>query len=89
MLGGFSETERRSGITLIVTLLVLMLLAALMAGFFAAVNADMRSNALDKDQTRAYAAHAGLEKLTSDLAGLFNADVSPARQITALTDNPR
>ena len=61
------------------TLLILMLLAALMAGFFAAVNSDMRSNSLDKDQTRAYAAaHAGLEKLTSDLADLFNRDPSPS-----------
>ena len=75
-----------TGVALIVTLLILMLMAGLMAGFFAAVNADMRSNALDKDQTRAYAAaHAGLEKLTSDLATLFNADVSPSvAQINAL-----
>ena len=75
-----------TGVALIVTLLILMLMAGLMAGFFAAVNADMRSNALDKDQTRAYAAaHAGLEKLTSDLATLFNADVSPSvGQINAL-----
>ena len=67
-----------------------MLMAALMAGFFAAVNADTRSNALDKDQTRAYAAaHAGLEKLTSDLAALFNGDVSPSMaQINALAALP-
>ena len=75
-----------TGVALIVTLLILMLMAGLMAGFFAAVNADTRSNALDKDQTRAYAAaHAGLEKLTSDLSTLFTADVSPSvGQINAL-----
>ncbi|HEV3217450.1 MAG TPA: hypothetical protein VGZ27_17095, partial [Vicinamibacterales bacterium] len=79
-----------SGVTLIVTLLVMMLMAALMAGFFAAVNSDMRSNALDKDSTRAYAAaHAGLEKLTSDLAQLFGADVAPSvADINALLLNP-
>src|SRR5438128_12616638 len=92
MATGWIEVTRKddSGIALILTLMVLMLMAALMAGFFAAVNADTRSNALDRDQTRAYAAaHAGLEKLTSDLAALFNADVSPSvSQINALTANP-
>ncbi|MCM3881274.1 MAG: hypothetical protein ND807_14300 [Vicinamibacterales bacterium] len=84
------KRKDESGIALIVTLMVMMLLAALMAGFFAAVNADTRSNALDKDQTRAYAAaHAGLEKLTSDLAALFNGDVSPSTaQINALAATP-
>ena len=78
------------GITLIVTMLVMMLMAALLAGFFAAVSSDMRSNALDNDSTRAYAAaHAGLEKLTSDLAQLFNGDVNPsASDINALLLNP-
>ena len=43
-----------------------------MVGFFAAVNSDVRATAIDRDQTQAYAAaHAGLEKLTSDLAQLF------------------
>jgi hypothetical protein len=79
-----------AGIALIVVMLILMLMAGLMAGFFAAVNADTRSNALDKDQTRAYAAaHAGLEKLTSDLASLFGGDVSPSvSQINALMTHP-
>src|SRR3954447_21772482 len=70
--------------------MIIVLITALMAGFFAAVNADVRSNALDRDQTQAYAAaHAGLEKLTSDLASLFNGDVSPSvAQINALVANP-
>ena len=43
-----------------------------MAGFVTVIVADQRSSGLDRDQTQAYAAaHAGLEKLTSDLAGLF------------------
>ncbi len=78
-----------TGIALIVTMLMMMLIAGLMAGFYAAVNADSRSNALDKDQTRAYAAaHAGLEKMTSDLASLFSVDVSPSvAQINTIAAN--
>ena len=79
-----------SGIALITTLMVLMLASSLMIGFFAAITADQRANGLDRDQTKAYAAaHAGLEKLTSDLASLFAADVSPSgAQIAALTTRP-
>ncbi len=49
-----------------------------MAGMFAAINVEQRSHAVDRDQTQVYAAaHAGLEKLTADLAGLFVQDFSP------------
>ena len=52
--------------------MVLMLVAALMVGFVASIIADTRASGLDRDQTQAYAAaHAGLEKLTSDLSTLF------------------
>ena len=74
-----SHRSGESGIVLLTTLLMLMMVAALMAGFFAAVNSDVRATAIDRDQTQAYAAaHAGLEKLTSDLAQLFAADFSPS-----------
>jgi hypothetical protein len=71
-------------------MLVMMLMLGLMAGLFAAVNYDQRSHAVDRDQSQAYAAaHAGLEKITSDLARLFVADVSPsAAQITAVSATP-
>ena len=73
------NTSRESGMALLTTLLVLMLISAMMVGFYAAVNSDVRAGAIDRDQTQAYAvAHAGLEKLTSDLASLFNGDVSPS-----------
>jgi hypothetical protein len=75
-----------SGIALITVLLVMMLVSGLAAGMFAAISADQKAHSIDRDQTRAYAAaHAGLEKLTADLAGLFNADFSPNKdQLNAL-----
>jgi hypothetical protein len=85
-----SHRSGESGVILLTTLLVLMLVTALMAGFYAAVNSDVRATAVDRDQTQAYAvAHAGLEKLTSDLAQLFESDFSPSSaQISALNANP-
>jgi hypothetical protein len=84
-----SHRAGESGIVLLTTLLMLMMVTALMAGFYAAVNSDVRATAVDRDQTQAYAvAHAGLEKLTSDLAQLFETDFSPsAGQINALNAN--
>ena len=74
-----------SGIALLTVLLVSMLALALMAGVFAAISSDQRSMGFDRDQSQAYsAAHAGLEKLTTQLAQLFVTDFSPsAAQITA------
>jgi hypothetical protein len=78
------EPER--GVSLIIVLLVMMLLSAIMIGFFANVMADARSSGVDRDETQAYAvAHAGMEKLTSDLAALFGSDYSPSgAQISAV-----
>ncbi len=61
--------------------MVLMLVSALMVGFVTAIVADQRASGLDRDQTQAYAAaHAGLEQLTSDLAGALHPDFSPTRR---------
>jgi hypothetical protein len=70
---------------LLAVLLILMLASAMMAGMFAAVVSDQRSQVMDRDQSQAYsAAHAGLEKITTQLAQLFVTDFSPsAAQITA------
>lgn len=75
---------------LITTLMVLMLMSALMVGFFAAITTDQRASGIDRDQTQAYAAaHAGLEQLTANLAGLFQTNFSPsATQVNALTTSP-
>ena len=75
------------GMALITVIMVMMLVSVLMVGFVAAVVADNKASGLDRDQTQAYAAaHAGLEKLTSDLSGLFMTNFSPtAAQINALS----
>ena len=85
-----SHKSGESGIVLLTTLLVLMMISALMAAFYAAVNSDVRATAIDRDQTQAYAAaHAGLEKLTSDLAQLFETNFAPTgATIQALANFP-
>ncbi len=76
-----SLTKNESGVALVTALLVLMLASGLMAGMFAALLANQRSHATDRDQSVAYAAaHAGLEKLTAGLAALFATDFSPERR---------
>src|SRR4029453_10050844 len=70
---------------------VMMLLSAIMIGFMTNIMAHPRSSGVDRDETQAYAvAHAGMEKLTSDLAALFLNDYSPnAKQITdAIANKP-
>ncbi len=86
-----SRTRDEAGVALITALLVTMMVTALMAGMFAAINADVRSHAIDRDQTQVYAAaHAGLEKLTSDLAQLFVTNFNPtSTQLNALTGPTR
>lgn len=74
-----SLKTNESGMAIITALLVLALASGLMAGMFAALLANQRSHATDRDQSVAYAAaHAGLEKLTANLAGLFTTDFSPS-----------
>ena len=85
-----SLTANESGMAIITALLVLMLASGLMAGMFAALLANQRSHATDRDQSVAYAAaHAGLEKLTASLASLFVTDFSPsATQISVIDNTP-
>ena len=85
-----SLNDNESGMALVTTLMVLMLASALMVGFFATIMADQKANGIDRDQSQAYAAaHAGLEKLTSDLATKFETDFSPtAAEINALSTHP-
>ena len=76
------------GMAIITALLVLMLASGLMAGMYAALNADQRSHATDRDQSQAYAAaHAGLEKLTAALAFRFTVDFSPSAADLGIIDN--
>ena len=60
------------GVALISTIMVMVLISAVLVGFVAIVVADQETGGLNRDQTQAYAAaHAGLEKLTSDLGDVF------------------
>jgi hypothetical protein len=78
------------GTTLLMVLMIMMLLSGLMVGFYAVVTSDQRSSGVDRDQTQVYAvAHAGLEKLTSDLAALFTTNFAPnASAINTLATHP-
>jgi prepilin-type N-terminal cleavage/methylation domain-containing protein len=80
-----TKVEQDRGIALMLVLMIMMLLSALMIGFMTSIMADTRSGGVDRDETQAYAvAHAGMEKLTSDLASLFLTDYSPnGTQISA------
>jgi hypothetical protein len=71
--------KNESGVAMVTALLVMMLASGLMAGMYAALMANQRTQAADRDQSVAYsAAHAGLEKLTAGLAALFTTDFSPS-----------
>jgi hypothetical protein len=78
------------GAALVSSLLALMLMAAITAGFTALVITDTRVRSMDNTRTQAfYTAHAGLEKMTSDLGDLFAVNFAPtAAQINALANTP-
>jgi hypothetical protein len=82
-----ARSRQERGMALLATMMVMALLSALMIGFMSTIVADQNASSLNRDQTQAYAAaHAGLEKLTSDLMTLFVSDVSPeTAEITAAT----
>jgi hypothetical protein len=89
------ERRRRgqddSGMALLSVLLIMGLMSALLIGFFAMIQTDQQASGINRDQTQAYAAaHAGLEKLTSDLGALFiGGNYSPtATQLATLTSQP-
>jgi hypothetical protein len=77
-------------VALIVVLLLLMVTSALMAGFVAVLTGERRLQRIDGDRMEAfYAAHGGLEQLTSDLGTLFLNNYAPTgNQIRALTVTP-
>ena len=64
--------DREAGVALLSAILVLMLMSAILVGFITMVNTDQAASGINRDQTQAYAAaHAGVEKLTSDLGNYF------------------
>jgi hypothetical protein len=75
-----------TGAALISALMMVVLMAGLTATITVVVISDTQTRALDGTRTQAfYSAHAGLEKLTTDLGDLFSVNFAPtAAQINAL-----
>lgn len=71
-------------------MLMVLLASCILAGFVATVMSDQRMRGVDRDRTQAfYAAHAGLEKLTTDLGNLFTVTFRPTgAQVNALRVSP-
>ncbi len=72
---------------LIAVLLLLMLASAVLAGFASVLLNEQRLQVIERGRSDAfYAAHGGLEKLTSDLGALFGRTYKPrASEIAALS----
>lgn len=69
----------KRGIALVTTLLLLVMLSALAVAFVLAVNTENRIQSTDKGETKAYyGAEAGMEKMISDLNGLYQSKASPS-----------
>ncbi len=84
-----SGTSER-GIALITVMMIMLLTSSILAGFLVVTTTDQRLRGADRTRTRAfYAAHAGLEKMTSDLGTLFQTDFSPeAQDLTNIEGQP-
>src|SRR5476649_1681278 len=82
--------KKDRGIAMVTTLLVMLLVSTLLVGFTAAIMSDQRFRGFDRDRAVAfYGAHAGLEKLTTDLGNMFQTNFAPkATNINALTVTP-
>jgi hypothetical protein len=84
------QRDGERGIALVVVMLILVLATSVLAGFLMTVTSDVRLRGVDRSRAQAwYAAHAGLEKLTSDLGDLFAGDPSPSEdQLAELEEEP-
>jgi hypothetical protein len=82
--------RRQSGIALVAAMLMVLLVSCVLVGFTATVMSDQQMRGVDRARTQAfYAAHAGLEKLTTDLGNLFTVTFRPTgAQVNALTSSP-
>ncbi len=78
------------GVALIAVLLLMMLVSAVLAGFVSIIVSEQRLQVVEQGRSEAfYAAHGGIEKLTSDLGQLFGVTYAPrASQVTALASTP-
>jgi hypothetical protein len=84
------QLKNDRGIAMVTTLLVMLLVSTLLVGFTAAIMSDQRFRGFDRDRAVAfYGAHAGLEKLTTDMGNMFQTNFAPkAANITAVTVTP-
>ncbi len=72
-------TDRSRGFTLIAVLLLLVLLSAVAVGLMFLANNEARVGANDmEDNVAYYGAESGMEKLTADLAALYQTSMSPS-----------
>jgi hypothetical protein len=80
------QATRDEGTALLTSMLVLVLMVGITAGLTALVITDTRVRSLDGTRTQSfYAAHAGLERLTSDLGDLFRTNFAPTgAQVNAI-----
>jgi Tfp pilus assembly protein PilX len=84
------RTEREKGVALVTALLVLILVSAIIVGMFWMVMTDQRLGGNSEGRELAfYAAEAGMEKMTSDVANTFaTSGALTAANITTITSAP-
>ena len=82
--------RKDAGIALLTTILLLFLMSSLLVGFAVLLISNQQLAGANNDQVTAfYAAEAGMEKMTADLANLFSQTYSPSgTEITALETTP-
>jgi Tfp pilus assembly protein PilX len=75
-----TATHRSRGFTLIASLLLLLLLSGIAVGLMYMVNGSGHVNGNDLESNQAYyGAESGMEKLTTDLASLYQLKLSPTQ----------
>jgi Tfp pilus assembly protein PilX len=84
------RTEREKGVALVTALLVLILVSAIIVGMFWMVMTDQRLGGNSEGRELAfYAAEAGMEKMTSDVANTFaTSGALTAANIATITAEP-
>ena len=84
------HSSRSQGFVLIAALVMLFLLSGIAVGLLMLTNSEIRISGNDKESNSAfYAAESGMEKLTVDLAALYQTKQSPTQaDLDALTATP-
>jgi Tfp pilus assembly protein PilX len=87
---GRKPQRRSKGFTLVAALLLLLLLSGVAVGLMYMVNGESRMGGSDMNYNIAYyAAESGMEKLTADLAGLYESAQTPTtNSVTNLANFP-